>query len=99
MANVYEQKTVTLTPDMARTLLARGGTCAWDGCTATYTGDQPRGWINLLTYWSPKPAHNLKAMLRHCQRDAVLCPEHSRALEGLLKDLGRALDVPPAGAA
>jgi hypothetical protein len=32
-------------------------------------------------------------------RDGVLCPEHARALDGLLKDLARWTDDRPAGSA
>ena len=32
-----------------------GCICAWDGCAANFSGDMPRGWIYLLTYWSSRP--------------------------------------------
>ncbi len=34
-----------------------------------------------------------------CYRDAVLCPEHAKEMDGLLKDIGQALREPPAGTA
>ncbi len=32
-------------------------------------------------------------------RDAIMCPEHAKALDGLLKDIGQALRGEPAGSA
>jgi hypothetical protein len=67
-----------------------GFMCAWDGCAATFTGDMPRGWIYLLTYWSPRPELTFWTIPSHdILRDAVLCPEHTRAPESQLKDLFR----------
>jgi hypothetical protein len=34
-----------------------------------------------------------------CYRDAILCPEHAKALDGLLKNIGQALRGEPAGSA
>jgi len=63
--------------------------CAWQGCTAHYQGDMPTGWVSLTTYWSPQPILDWKEMMRsaHVYRDAVLCPDHNRQLENLLKAL------------
>jgi hypothetical protein len=47
----------------------------------------PRGWLNLLAYWSKRPEPNfLQIPPRNVLRDGVLCPEHSRSLESQLKD-------------
>ena len=29
--------------------------CCWQGCEATYQGDQPADWRHLLMFWSPRP--------------------------------------------
>ena len=77
-----------------------GFVCAWDGCAAKFSGDMPRGWINLLAYWSRQPELNfLNISPRDMVRDAVLCPEHARALKSLLKDLGQLASMPPVGTA
>jgi hypothetical protein len=53
-------------------------------------GDQPPNWNNLLVFWSPGPVLNLGEINpQFWPRDAVLCPEHSAALEMLLKPLNR----------
>ena len=66
--------------------------CAWRGCSNHYQGEQPAGWINLLTWWSAWPAPNLTTAEvtsgPFCKRDAVLCPDHAAMLEQLLKDTG-----------
>jgi hypothetical protein len=55
----------------------------------------PKGWVYLATYWTPQQIRDA-LKVEHWVREGVLCPEHARALEGYLKDLGRALDVPVA---
>jgi hypothetical protein len=65
-----------------------GCVCAWHGCAARFTGNMPRGWTNLLTYWSKRPESNLLQIPpEDMLRDGVLCPEHARALESQLKNL------------
>jgi hypothetical protein len=61
------------------------------GRTATFNNDMPKGWVSLLAFWSEQPVFDL----RHVRdddwvRDAVLCPQHVKALEEQLKDMGRA---------
>jgi hypothetical protein len=74
--------------------------CAWDRCAATFGGDMPRGWTNLLSYWSKRPELNfLNIPPQDMLRDAVLCPEHARALEFQLRDLCRLASMPPMGMA
>ena len=76
----FEDKDVPVT-DVIGCVRAR------DGCAATFSGSMPRGWINLLAYWSKHPEPNfLQIPLENMLRDAVLCPEHARALESQLKD-------------
>ncbi len=79
--------------------------CIWEGCDRS-TPDaemRPPDWHNLLVYWSPFPDPNktLGEIVTgpSCYRDAVLCPEHAKALDGLLKDIGQALRGEPAGSA
>ena len=63
------------------------------------------GGVNRIgtVYWSPFP--DPKKTVGEvctgpsCYRDAVLCPEHAKALDGLLKDIGQALRGPPVGSA
>ena len=84
---------------------AMGSMCAWAECVRHIpsTEMQPPDWHNLIVYWSPFP--DVKKTLAEivtgpaCYRDAVLCPEHAKALDGLLKDIGQALSEPPAGTA
>ncbi len=79
--------------------------CIWKGCdrSISLTETRPPDWHNLLVYWSPYL--DVKKTLEEvctgpsCYRDAVLCPEHAKALDGLLKDIGQALRGPPAGSA
>jgi hypothetical protein len=79
MVRVFEEKKVPLSD-------IKGVMCAWAGCEACSPSPVPHGWVNMLVWWSPKPATNLKTIWRHSQRDAVLCPEHARALDALLKE-------------
>ena len=66
--------------------------CVWHGCKAAYQGDQPYGWVNLITYSSKDPCFNfLDIPPKDLHHDAVLCPKHVRKLDGLLKDCGREL--------
>jgi hypothetical protein len=77
-----------------------GCVCAWDGCTPRSGGVMPKGWINLLAYWSKRPELNfLQIPSQNVVRDGVLCPEHARALESQLRDFCRVGSMPPMGAA
>lgn len=86
---VYETVTISAA-DLAK-LQHR---CAWKGCTATSPLDElPRDWRWLLVYWdrsegNPNPFRGGVRL----DRDAVLCPEHARQLDGLLEDIGQHLD-------
>ena len=87
----------------AQDIAGLGSLCAWDGCIATFEKMMPPDWRMLLVYWSPLPEGD-KTLLEialggNCDRDASLCPEHARELDGLLKDIGRLVDAPPAGTA
>ncbi len=97
---VSEQR--TMSPDDLKKMRVA---CAWDGCTRSLPSAemQPPDWHNLIVYWSPFP--DAKKTLGEivtgpaCYRDAILCPEHAKALDGLLKDIGRNLQGPAAGSA
>ncbi len=97
---VMEQRIMAL-DDLEKMRVA----CIWAGCdrSISHTEMRPPDWHNLLVYWSPFP--DPKKTLREictgpsCYRDAVLCPEHAKALDGLLKDIGRDLQGPAAGSA
>ena len=79
--------------------------CVWEGCdrSISFTEMRPPDWHNLLVYWSPflDPKKTLEEISAgpSCYRDAVLCPDHAKELDGLLKDIGQALKEPPAGTA
>jgi hypothetical protein len=77
----------------------KGARCAWGDCMASFSGDMPKGWVFLLTYWSKRPILDFSDPNQPTMRDAVLCPEHVQALESQLKDLASALLGPAAGAA
>ena len=80
----------------------KGSMCAWDGCSATFEGLMPPDWRHLLVYWSPRPSDSTLVQVSNsgfCDRDAVLCPEHWRELDGRLKDLARWMGEPTAGEA
>ena len=79
--------------------------CAWDGCERHIPASEamPPDWRNLIVYWSPYavPYSTLIDVCSgpFCDRDAALCGEHAKELDGLLKDIGQALKGPVAGEA
>jgi len=75
-----------------------GSICAWDGCRRTFTGDMPAGWVWLLAYWRKQPTVTIDLECKWL-RDAVLCPEHAKALDVLLKPLARELFGATSGSA
>jgi len=97
---VMEQRTMT-EDDLEKMQVE----CIWEGCdrSISFTEMRPPDWRNLIVYWCPFP--DAKKTLGEivtgpsCYRDAVLCPEHAKALDGLLKDIGRAFKGPVAGSA
>ncbi len=97
---VMEQR--TMSPDEIENMRTA---CAWDECDQSipYAEMQPPDWHNLLVYWSPYP--DPKKTLGEvcsgpsCYRDAVLCPEHAKTLDGLLKNIGREVQGPAADTA
>jgi hypothetical protein len=99
-AMVVEQ---TMMP--ASELAALPCVCAWDGCDATYkpsaTEYLPKGWTALLMFWSKEPPLNIWKDLSpgDMLRDASLCPEHTAALDGLLKPLAREINREAEGSA
>lgn len=68
--------------------------CAWEGCKATtpMRAELPRDWRWLLLYWdvTDGPPNPFRGGVK-LDRDAVLCPDHWRKLDGLLKDIGQRL--------
>ena len=78
---VFEKTTITRA-DIA----AAARICAWDGCLASFHHNKeieylPKGWTILLVFRAKKPPPS------DMQRDAVLCPAHTAALERQLKQL------------
>lgn len=76
-----------------------GFVCAWDGCEASCGPPCeneyiPKGWNILLLFWSDQPPVKIweEVPPGNMLRDAMLCPEHSRAFDGLLKPLASRLD-------
>jgi hypothetical protein len=58
----------------------------------------PEGWTALLMFWSRRPVENVWGVPREdWLRDAVLCPDHTAALQRQLKALPTQLDQEPAG--
>jgi hypothetical protein len=77
-----------------------GSMCAWAGCSRTFSGEMPPEWVWFDAYWAKRPADCFLDIPRqHTMRDAALCPEHARALDTQLKEFGRELIGPVAGAA
>jgi hypothetical protein len=63
--------------------------CCWQGCEATYQGDQPADWRHLLMFWSPRPVGAFVDIPDATwDRDGVLCPQHAAELEGVLRVVG-----------
>jgi hypothetical protein len=78
----------------------KGRMCAWDGCDEVISGDLPKGWVNLLVYWSPQPKEKfLSIPAKNVYRDAVLCPAHADNFEQQLKFIPRWADKPTKGEA
>jgi hypothetical protein len=68
-----------------------GYACAWRECDRTYKGKIPEGWRNLVVI--KKDLLNWDGF--GADRDAVLCPNHVKELDGLLKSLREAIPVVP----
>jgi hypothetical protein len=82
-------KKVTVTPEEAKELLSRPA-CAWTGCSNACQGDLPPDWVYIVTWWWPQPTlRTIKEIVTGptCTRDAVLCGQHARELESLLKPI------------
>lgn len=80
---------VMMTPDIAQRILDAGMCCAWHDCEASFKGDMPPDWCSLLTYSTPQPVLDFREIPPGAtKRDGALCPDHVRALEENLKDLG-----------
>jgi hypothetical protein len=60
-----------------------GHACGWEGCARSFKGDMPKGWVWLLTYWSPQAS--LDDLLANLKYDYALCPEHVALLGAHLK--------------
>lgn len=110
MTNRHERRrTKVFEMKMVRLADIKTSICAWDGCDASCPfNDMPKGWTYLVTYWASQPMvdvssgpqnDTLRVPLRDILRDGVLCPEHTRALEDQLKNLGRELHQTPMGEA
>ncbi len=96
---VSEQR--TMSPDDLKKMRVA---CIWEGCDrSTPDAEMAARLAYLLVCWSPFP-DPMKTMGEivtgpSCYRDAILCPEHAKALDGLLKNIGQALRGEPAGSA
>jgi hypothetical protein len=59
--------------------------CAWKGCRASFKGEMPSGWVNLITYWAKEPQTSFMDIPpQDIRRDTALCPQHARELESYL---------------
>jgi hypothetical protein len=85
-------KVVSMTPTELEDLSHK---CARAGCTNTWKGEMPPGWVFLITYWAPWPDSGRTVaevvFSPFCKRDAGLCPKHAEELEGMLEQVGHAL--------
>jgi hypothetical protein len=64
--------------------------CCWEGCEATYEGEQPANWRHLLIFWAPRPVRAFVDIPDVTwDRDGVLGPQQARELTAVLK-LGEA---------
>lgn len=65
--------------------------CAWKGCEqscpSSAVAPLPEGWLCLITFHELANPGVLDFARDRVQRDAVLCPQHVRALEALLKPI------------
>jgi hypothetical protein len=78
-----------ITPEKAQEYLARGRGCCFRECVRTYTGEQPKGWQNILIFHARKTSLDLGTIEpKDWSRDGVLCPEHVEAVQGVLTPLG-----------
>lgn len=69
-------------------VLAMDLVCAWQGCRER----SPRkplapGWVGLATFHTLRTPGVLDFLHDRTFRDAVLCPQHAKALEALLKPI------------
>ena len=105
MAKKRGMITGTVEKMSSQDVAAMGSMCAWAECDRhiSSTEMQPPDWHNLIVYWSPFPDPKKTmgeiAAGPSCYRDAILCPEHAKELDGLLKNIGQALRGEPAGSA
>jgi hypothetical protein len=61
--------------------------CAFDGClNTTNVGALDACWTSLLMFADKTPRINILEV-QNWVRDTVLCPEHSKTINGLLKPL------------
>jgi hypothetical protein len=74
-----EQRTIT-----REELDAMPRSCGWAGCDASIKGDLPPDWINLLTYYRPRPSMDMLVVAAASQHDKVLCPRHAGKLDEIL---------------
>lgn len=60
--------------------------CAWAGCGKRCHGlPPPDGWVCFATFIETQEPGVLRFQTDTVIRDAVLCPDHARELESLLK--------------
>jgi hypothetical protein len=93
----------------AESLIAGGHACGWRDCDASFTLPMPAGWVSLIAYEGSPGETVHTAMFRGERRsildltalrwrhDLLLCPEHAKALAGLLVSEADAIEVGPAG--
>ena len=70
--------------------------CSWEGCEeiADLKGGTvylPKGWTALLMFWSLNAVQDFRGLMTDAdmQRDGVLCPKHTAAIQLQLKSLNR----------
>jgi len=74
-----EVKEVMITPEMAKKILAKGMSCAWKDCKASYKGfNPPENWRNIVIFRQGGS-----------DVDGMLCPNHIKELSSLIKKTRR----------
>lgn len=69
-----------------------GSACVFMGCSASFHGDMPEGWLWCVLYHDRKPSIIHWKSQDWAQRpylDVCLCPQHARHVQTLFKEGAR----------
>ena len=77
--------------------------CAWSGCMCSTDDPDKNGWSKLILYRGRTELNFMKIAPGKMDRDAVLCPDHAKALHEdvlvKLSDMSELFNAEPAGSA